>query len=53
MLGECVPNKILISGATVSNLSGLATLREVRSLEIRYNPMLSSLAGIDSMISAL
>lgn len=49
MLGECVPGKILISGGTLTDISGLASLREVGSLEIRYNPMLPSLAGLEGL----
>ncbi len=49
MLGDCVPGKILVSGGTITDISGLITLREVGSLEIRYNPMLPTLAGIEGL----
>jgi hypothetical protein len=49
MLGECVPGKILISGGSVTDISGLAGLREVGKLEIRYNSTLPSLAGLEGL----
>lgn len=49
MLGECVPGKILVSGGTITDISGLAVVREVGSLEIRFNSTLTSLAGIEGL----
>ena len=48
-LGECVPNRIIITGGGVTDLSGLAHLREVGILEIRFNPLLDSLAGLEQL----
>lgn len=49
MIGECVPGKILISGGTITSISALSNLREVGSLEIRFNSQLDSLAGIEQL----
>jgi len=48
-LGECVPERLLITGGGVTDLSGLAHLREVGVLEIRFTPQLESLAGLDQL----
>lgn len=48
-LDECEPGKILLSGATLSDLSDMAHVREIGTLEIRYNPMLSDLDGLEGL----
>lgn len=48
-LGDCVPERILITGGGVTNLTGLSNLREVGILEIRFTPLLQSLAGLDQI----
>ncbi len=48
-LGDCVPERILITGGGVTDLSGLANLREVGILEIRFLPLLDSLAGLEGL----
>lgn len=48
-LGECVPERILITGGGVTNLTGLSHLREVGILEIRFTPLLQSLAGLEQL----
>lgn len=48
-LGECVPERVLISGGGVTDLSGLAKVREIGILEIRFNPLLGSLAGLEQL----
>jgi hypothetical protein len=48
-LGECVPERILITGGGITNLTGLAHLREVGILEIRFTPNLQALWGLDQL----
>lgn len=48
-LGECVPERILISGGAVTDLTGLDHLREVGILEIRFNPQLQALWGVHKL----
>ena len=49
-LSECVPEKILISGGQVTNLTPLATLREVGALDIRFNTNLTTLQGLENLV---
>ena len=48
-IGECVPERLLISGAGITDLTPLSKLREVGVLEIRFNVMLSDLEGVDQI----
>ena len=49
-LSECVPETILISGGQVTNLTPLSTLREVKTLDIRFNTNLTTLQGLENLI---
>ncbi|MFO7564765.1 MAG: hypothetical protein R6X02_19125 [Enhygromyxa sp.] len=48
-LGECVPERIIITGGGVTDLTGLSSLREVGILEVRYTPNLQVLTGLQQL----
>lgn len=48
-LGECVPERIIITGGGVTNLTGLSNLREVGILEVRFAPLLTTMLGLDNL----
>jgi hypothetical protein len=48
-IGECVPERLIITGGGVTNLTGLSHLREVGILEVRFNPQLTTLLGLGNL----
>lgn len=48
-LGECIPEKLLISGGTITDLTPLAQVRELGGLELRFNSMLTTLQGLENL----
>jgi hypothetical protein len=48
---ECIPGKLLIDSSSqeLLNLQGLESVKEIGTLEIRYNITLESLSGLDNV----
>ncbi|NVB42889.1 hypothetical protein G6O69_34025 [Pseudenhygromyxa sp. WMMC2535] len=48
-LSGCVAEHVIVSGGGITSLAGLSELRQVGILDIRYNPFLDSLAGLEQL----